>query len=436
MGAQRDCASGGSIIAHPSFVEAGFANSCRKFKQMSDHTEAAQLLRSGALYLKRSAARMPGGGLVFFGVKHGGFSVYFDDAPFFHTDLDGRWQRIYQQTPDTHFVKTVDGTVDAIERVREGDNLVLHRRTLAFAETADIDAWVRGRALDLLELLAADDVALQPPPGGQPALALEELRTILQRVASWDAAAWFRAREAFVAAYGREPLGFLSPTCAQPIALRATLRGTADSAIVARSAAEFAAHCASVRSLFGARAATARGLVLAEAKALHQSTSQVAEWLRIAREHFPIVSPEERRSLLRSDPVAIALDGLYAFTTPGMCRSESDWRALRDLGLRHVDILWTSATDALLADIADAKAGELTLGVVIGSVPDYPSNTLPAAAEVASALGRSQLGAGDLIYVIDDGRRAGDLVEIRDQLKAEFKSRGVKVVLYSLEKQA
>ena len=69
---------------------------------------------------------------IFAGFRPGVFSLYFGDAPIYHFDLEGRWQRAF--VAGTHYLKGLDATVQAIDRVREGANLVLKRRTLGYAE--------------------------------------------------------------------------------------------------------------------------------------------------------------------------------------------------------------------------------------------------------------------------------------------------------------
>ena len=100
--------------------------------------------------------------LVFAGFKKGAFSIYFGDAPIYHFDLEGRWQRAYLEP--THFLKGLDTRVHAIDRVREGANLVLKRRILSRPDVADLDLQVRGVALGLITELDAGRLDRQDPP--------------------------------------------------------------------------------------------------------------------------------------------------------------------------------------------------------------------------------------------------------------------------------
>ncbi|HEY2157741.1 MAG TPA: hypothetical protein VGH33_19080, partial [Isosphaeraceae bacterium] len=181
-------------------------------------TEAACLLHSGAAYSLRRGFRPASGDDIFLGVKAGAFSIYFGDAPIYHFDLDGRWQRAF--VGGTHFLKGLDTTVQAVDRVREGENLVLRRRTLGFAEAADLDASIRSTAIELATRLDSGVSPLDPPEGSTP-LTSDQIRELLERVARWDAAAWFAQRERHLATYG--PLPFLPPEVSSPLVLQATL---------------------------------------------------------------------------------------------------------------------------------------------------------------------------------------------------------------------
>ncbi len=71
----------------------------------------------------RIALRAPSEDPIFAGFKQAAFSLYYGDAPIFHFDLEGRWQRAFVE--GIHYLKGLDTTVQAIDRVREGENLVL-----------------------------------------------------------------------------------------------------------------------------------------------------------------------------------------------------------------------------------------------------------------------------------------------------------------------
>src|SRR5580698_2958929 len=102
---------------------------------MAQTTEAACLLQSGAMYPRRIGLRTASGLDLFAGVKPGGVSVYFGDAPIYHFDLDGRWQRAY--VDGVHYLKGLDAAIRSIDRVRESGAMVLIRETLPDADSAE-----------------------------------------------------------------------------------------------------------------------------------------------------------------------------------------------------------------------------------------------------------------------------------------------------------
>ena len=149
-------------------------------------SEASALLRSGALYPRRVGLRDAAGGLVFAGVKRGAFSLYFDDEPIYHFDLDGRWQRAYLD--GDHYRKALDQHVDLIGRSRVPEGIALHRRARSRVEIDALDDAMRSAALDVSVGLASGRYAVVPPPDPGEALDVEDLRDLLERVARWDAA--------------------------------------------------------------------------------------------------------------------------------------------------------------------------------------------------------------------------------------------------------
>ena len=170
-------------------------------------TEAACLLQSGALY-RRRVGLVPvseRAEMVFAGFKKGAFSLYFGDAPIYHFDLEGRWQRAYLEP--THYLKGLDTRVQKIDRVREGANLVLKRRELDEDEVLRLDLQVRGIALGLIAELDAGRLDRHEPPAGKAhPLESEPLREFLTRIAAWDAPAWNAHREQYRATYGPLPV--------------------------------------------------------------------------------------------------------------------------------------------------------------------------------------------------------------------------------------
>jgi hypothetical protein len=430
---------------------------------MSHPTEAGCLLESGALYGSRVLFRRsekeeeP----IFAGFKQAAFSLYFGDAPIFHFDLEGRWQRAYVE--GLHYLKGLDTTVQAIERVREGENLVLKRQTLSDAEASDLDARVRAAALDLLDALHAGRLErVEPPPSAQP-LATEELRAFLERIARWDAAAWLAHREKYLATYG--PLPFLPPDSLNAVVLQATLGHAGGVAFglgpVAdhhvRSASEFAEHARAVAALLGRRVEQARSLFLAGSDVLRQSPDAVASYLETASRVFPV-----------GPAPAPGLEGIDALLDdPSAPRPDrAAWGRFREHHLRRVSLGVESGdegvralyqktwrNDDLRAVVADLKAAGLGVNVLVlvdaGGV-EQAARHVAATAELVNSLA---LSAGDLVALLDgnevrDPTRgapgftpltgapwADQQSRLRKVLAPVRAERGVKVAPYSLEKQ-
>jgi hypothetical protein len=440
-------------------------------------SEATCLLETGALYARRLGLRPASGAgaMVFAGFKRGAFSLYYGDAPIYHFDLEGRWQRAF--IAGIHYLKGLDTTVVAIDRVREGENLVLHRRALAYAEASDLDASIRAAALQLTADLTAGRLEPVSPPAPAAPIGRDELHEFLDRVARWDASAWFAHRERYLSTYG--PLPFLPPDAQQAVVLQATLGhrdgltfGNAPAAEpYVRSAAEFAEHAATVAALLGRRVVQSRRVFLAGSDVAHQSSEAILSYLKITSEHFPIGPTTARRSRRDLPDDVPCLDGIDVFLdqfAPPLPDCDA-WRAYRAMhlgrvnlgvesGARKVRALYGKAWDnaALRAVVADLKAAALEIGLLLivgaGGV-EHAEHHLSATAELAQSL---ELGGGDLVYLLDADEVGGAIAQERlraqgltpltravhrdhqARLKAALaplRSRGVKVVPYSLEKQ-
>lgn len=444
---------------------------------MAETTEAACLLRTGALYRRRLGLRDAAGGLVFAGFKRGACSLYYGDEPIYHLDLEGRWQRAF--VAGVHDLKGLDGSAVAIERIREGPNMVLKRRTLSFAEASDLDATVRQAAIDLLDGLGSGRFEAVTPPEGIEPIRPEELREFLERVVRWDSAAWFAYREQYCATYG--PLPFLPPEAGNAVILQATL-GHADGLAFGgarpaegyvRSPAEFAEHARVVAGLLGRRVVQCRGIFLAGADLLRLSCEEVAGFLEEMARVFPI-DPETARRRPRDLPDdAPALDGVSAFLDqfdPGGAPGVDDWRRLRaghlarvtlgvESGAAEVRALYgkTWPDEALRATVSGLKAAgiEVSLVALAGAGgSEHAERHVAATADLVNSLA---LGPGDLVYLIDadevggeaardrlrragltpaEGRhRAEQQARLKERLAPLRSHRGAKVVSYSLDKQ-
>jgi hypothetical protein len=441
---------------------------------MTQQTEAACLLDNGAMYGKRALLCPESGDPIFAGFRPGVFSLYFGDAPIYHFDREGRWQRAFVE--GTHYLKGLDTTIQAIDRVREGESLVLKRRTLGYAESSDLDAQVRAAALDVLDALNHGRLEPQSPPAPIAVLDGDELSGALEQVVRWNAEAWFAHRERYLETYA--PLPILPPEVQAAVTLQATLghacglafgRGVAVEHAV-RTPREFEAHARAVRRLLGRRIEQCRGLFVAGADVLRQSVDTVAAYLAVIAQVFSVETPAARprgRSALETEA---SLDGVITFlddfTAP--LPDQSAWRRYRELHLRRV-ILGVESGDAevralygrhwsdqdLTAIVAGLKDAGLSVGVLAlvdaGGIEHAP-NHLAATAE---RIGSLPLGPGDLVSLLDANELcdpkldAGELgftpitgtgwaaqqAELKRRLLAALKPRGAKVATYSLEKQ-
>ena len=436
---------------------------------MPDQTEAACLLRLGAQYGRRIGLRR-GEALVFAGMKRGGFSLYFGDEPIFHYDRQGRWQRIFAE--GVHYRKSLDNSVDAIGRVRVDASTELRRRDVPFAEAADLDAYARNVALDLLEEVSAGTPEFVYPPDGVGTIGIDDLRSTLEDIAGWDAAKWFVHREKYLKAYG--PIGFLPPDCHSSIVVQSTLGDACGWAFggapprehTVRSTEEFARHCREVSALWGRRATQAKGIYLAGGDAISRPLDEVEATLHAMSTVFPMAvgeGPKRLRDLpddeARFEGIDGWIDDLGAPRVDG-----GGWSRLRALGLVRVNLGvesgdprlrslygrdWDDATARRLVE--GLKAGGIGVRIVAlvgaGGVEDADAHTSKSIALIES-LG---LGRGDLVYLVDaadvgdptlGGRFAALGPEAVSAQRAAIKAgladalaRGAKVVGYSTDKQ-
>jgi hypothetical protein len=445
---------------HDRGWEVGFEDSA----EMIHQTEAACLLRSGALYGSRILLQRPGGDgePIFAGFKQAAFSLYFGDAPIYHFDGEGRWQRAY--VDGIHYLKGLDATVQAIDRVREGGNLVLKRRTLGYAEASDFDARVRAAAINLLGALHDGLLErVEPPPSAQP-LAPDELLSFLERIAAWDASAWFAHRETYVATYG--PLSFLPPDIPNAVVLQATLGHAGGIAFglgrvaahEVRSARAFEEHAEAVKALLGRRVEQARGLFLAGGDVLRQPADQVETYLEIAARVFRVSSAPDAR-----------LGGIDAFLddlSAGL-PDRTAWSRFRERHLRRVSLgvesgdevvrslygkTWRNESlHALVADLKEAGLGVNLLVLVDAGGVEAADRHVEATSALVNSL---PLGTGDLVALLDGNevrdpdrslpgftplkgaRWADQQSRLRQGLATVRSERGAKVAPYSLEKQS
>lgn len=436
---------------------------------MAQTTEAACLLQTGALYTRRVGLMRPDGRLVFAGIKRGAFSLYFDDAPIYHFDLEGRWQRAFLEA--IHYRKAIDNSVDSIDRVRRGENLTLARRALPFAEVADLDASIREVALELLDGLGAKRFAFVAPPAGVTPLGEDELRDLLERVAGWDASAWFAHRERLLAI--RAPLGFLPPDAHQTIVLQATIgddrpRGFGNREPIehaARSPSEFLSYARAVAKFLGRRVLQSNGVFLGGGDVLSRPFGDVTAYFEAVAEVFPLRTSSGPLRLRDRPEDAPSLGGIDVFLDvlgPSL-PDRQGWAALKARGLRRVNLgiesgdpkvrrrYGSTMSDPEIREaVADAKGAGLALGAVVLADAGGRDMADAHASATASLLDSLGFGRGDLIYLTDssevsggvspegiealsDEEKAAQSSRIKSSL-ADTRARGAKVASYSVEK--
>lgn len=446
---------------------------------MSPQTEAACLLESGALYGKRVLLLPKGGDPIFAGVKAGAFSLYFGDAPIYHFDLGGRWQRAFLD--GLHELKGLDGSVRSVDRVREGENLVLRRRTRPREETEALDDRLRTTAETLLEEINAGRLVRVDPPadrGKAVPLSDDELKGYLREITRWDRAAWSAQRSAYQAAYGPWPI--LPPDCQNPVVLQATLgqadgRGFGGASVgkfLARTPEEFGEHVRAVSALLGRRIEQCKTVFLAGPDVLRVPPDDVVSYLATVDCAFP-VSPGEGPSRPASGTSKPhRLDGVHAFLDqfrPPL-PDRDDLGRFRSFGLTRVSLGVESGDpdvrallgkdwpdQALRAFVADLKAAGIGVGLMTLVGAGGREADARHAAATAELIHSLDLGKGDLVSLLDANeivglepdRRPGSLPftpltnsDWSTQLE-EFKlllgplraERHVKVAPYSLEKQ-
>jgi hypothetical protein len=443
---------------------------------VDDHpTEAACLLEQGASYRRRIGLKpiATTGDPIFAGFKQGAFSLYFGDMPIYHFDLEGRWQRAFVK--GTHYLKGLDATVHAIDRVRDGPNLVLKRRTLANAEADDLDARIRATARDLIADLDADRLGQVVPVSrkAQP-LAINDLRNFLGRICSWDSAAWLAHRERYLTEYHALP--FLPPECQSAVILQATVGnsagvgfdGPAIDEAYTLSAIQFARHTKRVAKLWGQRLLQSHVIYLAGDDALHRPVEQVAAILSTIGQTFRIVprARGEKAELFEAEDTP-CFDGVHAFMDNfDLPRPNcAGWSALAERGLVRISLGVESgdlairktykkswADDDLQATVAECKAAGLGVSLLTLVGAGGAERSGPHVESTVRMFESLEVGAGDFVFLLDE-RELGEphsidesitplrgqaWLEQRAQLKEAFaplKKRGVKVLPYTMEKQ-
>ena len=432
-----------------------------KASKMAHLSEAACLLKAGALYTRRVLLEPAEGEPIFAGFKRGAFSVYFGDAPIFHFDLEGRWQRVFIK--GTHYLKSLDTTVQAIEREREGENLILKRRTLARDEVRDLDARIREAAIDLSTAIESRSLQRIEPAEAITPASTDDLVAMLGRITRWDESAWASQRESYQAIYG--PIAFLPPEALGGVILQGTIGsrdgrafgGAPAGALVVRDLDAFASHAQAASHLLGRRTEQFKHLFLGGSDLVLEASHHLSGYLRVASETFAI----GRQAETRPEPTQSTLRGIQCFLDrfDEEIPTLSQWVEWRSLGLSGVTLGIESGDPEIRARFgkrhgnAKLKAlvqtlGEagLKVGVVILLGAGGEAGRESHLAETVSLVSSLSMRPGEIVSMVEyRSRPEGDSAE-REEMLAECQSiktglkdwktaRGTKVVFHNLEKQ-
>jgi hypothetical protein len=455
---------------------------------MAQLTEAACLIDQGAMFPDRTGFRGPDGRTVLIGFKPGACSIYFDDEPIYHFDLEGRWQRAFlgadsndpttpanlAGVPGTHYLKAMDTATTSLQRLREGHEIKIHRKRLNFAETVGLDDHIRQMSMDLHHQIATQQLEpISPPSSGRTAgrsANLPEILDFLERIAGWDTAAWSRQKERYESTFGILPM--TPPNLTAPMVLQPILgddgqnpvgfAGSATSEFYLRDQTEFHRHLQNVKNLWHRRLPQARGIYLAGSDLIHQPMSYVLDILNEVQQNVAELTIDLPGRLIdpaptpqRSDiqmltyhfrPNAISVEMLREYAQRGLSHMtvaiESASQEVRSLYGR-------SGTDAELADfltiLNEAKIKTsivLTVGAGGTSRPDDIETTI-------SFIRNLPIASGTIIYLMDAAETASPawknqhsisdsnsqiLYTLCDKLNQELKERKIRATHYTLEK--
>jgi hypothetical protein len=430
---------------------------------MSALSEAAVLLRSGTQFSRRIGYPRANGELVFAGVRRGAFSIYIEESPFFHFDLEGRWQRVYIDS--AHFRKALDGSIVRLDRIRSERNMILHRHHLSTPEALALDERIRNHALQIRhEILDPATRFVELPNLIQP-LSQTECTKLLDRIIAWDASAWNKQFEQYRQTYSGE-IGVLPPDAVQSLALQATLPKSPESTEpnpAVRSLADFQQHLERVRALQGRRILQATGLFLGGGDVTR--ILDLPAYLEAATRAFPLAQTELRprtlRELPENEPHLTRFDLLIEDLRPPHPDCAA-WKAISAAGVTRVSVLLGSTDPSLrhqlgfqgepefaLEIIRQLKAARLATGLIIWT---GLANAVPLV-ELCELVNELPLDRSDLIFLIDLEDQARHLDRpldsdlmcaphapdqsslARDWLKPIREKTGAKVVLYQLDKQ-
>lgn len=403
-------------------------------------TEAEALLRAGALYPLRAGLRLADDRLLFVGIKHGAVSLYFGNDPSYHFDLEGRWLRSF--VDPSHFLRRLDGTTQAIDRPRVGNQMLLDRRTLDEAEAAALDESIRSMAIQLGDRVASGELKVVPPPDPARVIEADRIRAILGRIAGWDSDRWFAHRRRFAETYRSLPI--LPPDSQGALVLQATLPSGEGGNTIARAPDAFAEHCRRVTALLGDGVVPYRTLFLAGPDVLRRPVGEAESYFRIASACFPLAespAPPRKSDLPVDRPHR---DGIHTFVgnSDGLPPERSSWARFRVLGLRRVSFGVSLGDPDMVGDLItprlelpDLVSGARLAGVLVSVVVRVGSPSVEERADLERRFQPLGLGKGDHVYLVDDDQDAGAVASLLDDFAPLRRASGVKVLPYSLRKQ-
>jgi hypothetical protein len=437
---------------------------------MAQTTEAACLLQTGAMYPRRLGLKTTDGMDLFVGVKVGGVSIYFGDAPIYHFDLDGRWQRAF--IDGMHYLKGIDAAVQSIDRERDDGGMVLRRETLPLGRTFDLDASIRAMALDLIDDLDSGRLEILPTPEKALPFEVEDLRGFLERVGDWDTTAWFAHRERYLGTYG--PMPFLPPDCPRPLVLQATLGNAQDRAFgrtqparhYVRSRPEFEEHVRAVTRLIGRRITQFSTIFLAGADVLHLAPDLLAGYLEIIRRNLPLGhEPSVSGEGWDSFPVGFRSIHVFLDDLAPPLPDPQLWHALSNALLTHVSIGIESGdpsiraiygknweNDALAAIVGEIHRAGIGVSLVVLAGAGGRMDSGSHLEKTLTLLDSLPLWPKDLMTLIDarsldqappegfeplsDEEVAGQIADFKSRIGRGRPSKAPRVVVYNPDKQA
>ncbi len=391
-------------------------------------TEAAGLLRSGAIFTRRVGLRPANDAGaapdILAGFKRGGFALYHGDAPICHFDLEGRWQRAF--VAGTHYLKGLDATVRAVDRPRESGSMVLRRRTLAAGETAALDVAVADQARTLRAAIEANSFAFMPPPAPARSIAPADLIAMLGRIAGWDAGRWAGHQAAYRQAYGAGPPPFLPPDCPNPVVVRPR------AGMSARDVADHARRGRGAPRRVGS--SQCRDVFLAEPDWAAQPPDAAVAWLDAIRAVFP--PPDAGADAATGDAPRLGLIHAWLEGVPDRLPPPATWGRLGAAGLGRVTLRvdgWPPRDpDATRATVTALRGAGIGVGLAVFLTPTSPAPLDGAGADLP-------LGPGDLVTLVAADPAAGttapDLGDWKARITAALPPKGPRVITYNPDKQ-